>query len=159
MKKILFIATLFLTSFSINAQIESGTFMTGGSATFNRHVSELDFSTTSVIINPQIGVAFADNFIGGAWLSFSSINDFSSWSVAPFIRYYKSNFFLQLGYGYTQTGTVSGSIFNAEIGYAMFLTDNISLEPALYFNQHFIDNGLNGSDIGFNLGFQLYFNR
>jgi len=159
MKNILIITTLFLTSFSINAQIESGTFMTGGSATFNRHITESNISSTSIVINPQLGLAFADNFVGGAWFSFSSINDFSSWSVAPFVRYYQNNFFLQLGYGFNRSGNVSGSIFDAELGYAMFLNDNISLEPAFYFNQYFNDNGLNGSDIGFKLGFQLYFNR
>ena len=166
MKNILIATTLFLTSFSINAQIESGTFMTGGSATFNRNInsdtSGLDISSTSIVINPQLGIAFADDFVLGAWFEFSSIkgiSNVSSWSVAPFVRYYNNNFFLQLGYGFNRSGNVSGSIFDAELGYAMFLNDNISLEPAFYFNQYFNDNGLNGSDIGFKLGFQLYFNR
>ena len=158
MKKLLLFTFLTLSSLSYS-QIDAGTFMTGGSATFN-HFShkESGFSQTSLVISPQFGFAFADNFVAGAWLSFASFSNFSSWGVAPFVRYYAKNFFGQLGYGYTRSGDVGQSLLDVEIGYAMFLTDNVALEPAAYYNQYFND-GLNGNDLGLKIGFQIYFNR
>lgn len=160
MKKIVLLALLVfgLGKFS-NAQIEGGTMMAGGSAYFNSYNnSELDIHQSSVNISPQFGLAFADNFIAGAWFSFSSFSDISSWSVAPFLRYYMKNFYLQTQYGYSRSGDIGSSVFGADLGYAMFFNDNVALEPALYFNQYFND-GLAGSDVGFKIGFQVYFNR
>lgn len=160
MKRILLAAMILLgTGFSSNAQIEGGTMMAGGSLYFNRFAdNEFDIENTTFNVSPQFGLAFADNFIAGAWFSFSSFSDVSSWSVAPFVRYYMKNFFLQAQYGYSRSGDIGSSLFGTDLGYAMFLTDNVALEPAFYYNQYFND-GLSGYDLGFKMGFQIYFNR
>lgn len=160
MKKLLpAFALLCCMTFNSNAQIESGTILAGGGLTFNHYINkQTDQSSTSFVISPQFGFAIAEDFVLGAWFSFQTVSDFNSWSVAPFVRYYMSNFFVQAGYGYNQSGEVGRSVIDAELGYAIFLNDNIALEPALYYNQYF-NNGLNGADLGAKIGFQLYFNR
>lgn len=167
MKKLLFIAAIFL-GLNVNAQITGGTMLTGGNASFSHYRNnDQDYSSTTLALGPQFGLAFADNFVAGAWFSLSSTswksafdNDsYSAWSVGPFVRYYMQNFFLQLGYGYQKFGSADGqSIIDVELGYAMFFNDFVALEPALYYNQYF-DNGLDGADLGIKLGFQIYFNR
>jgi hypothetical protein len=156
------IITILFFAFSIgqsHAQIEGGTMLAGGSATFNHYSNkDLDVSSTSLVIQPQFGLAFADNFVAGAWFSFSSFTNTSSWSVAPFLRYYMKNFFLQMGYGYSRSGDTGQSLFDAELGYAMFLNDYVALEPAFYYNQYF-NEGFAGNDLGFKIGFQIYLNR
>jgi hypothetical protein len=160
MKRLLLAAMILLaTGFNSKAQIEGGTMMAGGSLYFNRYAdNEFDIESTTFNVSPQFGLAFADNFIAGAWFSFSTFSDVSSWAVAPFVRYYMKNFFLQAQYGYSRSGDIGSSMFGTDLGYAMFLTDNVALEPAFYYNQYFND-GLNGYDLGFKVGFQIYFNR
>jgi hypothetical protein len=133
--------------------------MAGGSLYFNHYAdNEFDISNTYFNVSPQFGFAFADNFIAGAWFSIATFSDVSTWSVAPFVRYYMKNFFLQAQYGYSRSGDIGTSIFGTDLGYAIFLNDNVALEPAFYYNQYF-NNGLNGYDLGFKIGFQVYFNR
>jgi hypothetical protein len=160
MRKFLLSMLFFMgISGAAHTQIEAGTMMAGGSAYFNHYRnSDLDVKSNSLMISPQFGLAFADNFVAGAWFSFSSFSEVSSWSVAPFLRYYAKNAFVQLQYGYSRTGDIGQSVFGADLGYAMFLNDNVSLEPALYYNQYFND-GLAGADLGIKIGFQIYFNR
>ena len=157
MKRLLFATTLSLFAFFGTAQIEGGTIMAGGSLRFNHYTAANNGgSSTSFVINPQIGIAFADNFVAGSWLEFTSFSNLSSWRVGPFVRYYMKNFFFQVGYGYTRTGDVGVSLLDLELGYAMFFNDNVALEPAVYYNQYF--NG-GGYDLGAKIGFQIYFNR
>lgn len=160
MKKILFSILLAIScSFTSYSQIDAGTMMAGGSLYFNRYANnDLNIESTTFNVSPQFGLAFADNFIAGAWFSFATFSNVSNWSVAPFVRYYMKNFFLQAQYGYSRSGDIGTSIFGTDFGYAMFLNDNVALEPAFYYNQYFND-GLNGYDLGFKIGFQVYFNR
>jgi len=159
MKKLLLFSLLISATLLSQAQIERGTIMLGGSARFNQYNnSKTDASNTSLIFSPQFGIAFAENFIGGAYFSFSSFSNVSAWSVAPFARYFKGNMYTQVGIGYNDNGYTGQSMFDFRLGYSAFIKDNIALEPALYFNQYFKE-GLNGSDVGLRLGFQLYFNR
>lgn len=130
----------------------------GGSAYFNTQILDGNSSTT-LMIQPQFGLAFADNFVAGAWFNVSSFGNVNSWGVSPFVRYYFSNFFFQAGYGYTRTGELGTSTVAADFGYAMFFNDNVALEPALYFNYHVRKDMPDPIDIGFKLGFQIYFNR
>ena len=162
MKKILLSAALILSVLTVHAQITGGTIMAGGNARLNRtHFNGSETSSTTVTVNPQFGVALVDNFVLGVWGGFSSrsgISNTATWTVAPFVRYFMGNFYTVAGYGYTKTGTVGGSVMQFQAGYAIFLSDNVALEPALYYSQ-FFNNGLSHSDVGLNLGFQIYFNR
>lgn len=144
-------------SFNSNAQIDGGTMMAGGSAYFNTRFYNGN-SSTSLQIQPQFGLAFADNFIAGAWFNVGVVGDISSWGVSPFVRYYMNNAFVELGYGYNQYDQISSSVLSAELGYAMFFNDYVALEPALYYNHNFVV-GADPIDVGFKMGFQVYFNR
>lgn len=163
MKRILLALLIFVgVGTNSNAQIEGGTILAGGSAYLNHTRSyETSAKSTQLIISPQVGFAFADNFVGGAYFSFSSFSNFSSWSVAPFLRYYAKNAFVQLGYGYSQSGSgnqiSSSSILSLDLGYAIFFNDNVALEPALFYNQYL--KGFSSAQMGIKLGFQIYFNR
>ena len=160
MKKLIAFFSIVL-ALNASAQIDGGTMIAGGNAYFNHYINRSDsvtFKQTTVTISPQFGIAFADNFVAGAYFSFSAVKDFSSWSVGPFVRYYMNNFYAHLGYGYTRSGSVGQSVADISLGYAIFFNDYVALEPAVYYNQYF-NKGLNGSDLGFKLGFQIYFNR
>ncbi len=158
MRKLIVLFSLTLT-FGINAQIEGGTMIAGGNAYFNHYINRSqDVQRTSVVISPQFGLAFADNFIAGAYFSFSSFSDVSSWGVGPFVRYYYKNLYAQAGYGYNRTESFQQSVADISLGYAIFLNDYVALEPALYYNQYFA-SGFAGSDLGLKIGFQIYFNR
>lgn len=161
MKRLLLIIALTFSSLSF-AQIEGGTMIAGGSASFNTHLPENGESSSTIAITPQFGLAFADNFMIGAWFSFQSAKNFNGMSVAPFLRYYMKNFFVQGGYGYSYNKSgdlkTEGSILDLELGYAAFLNDYVALEPAFYYNANF-RNGYTGSDLGLKIGFQIYFNR
>ena len=157
MRKLITLIALTCT-FGASAQIEGGTMVAGGNASFNHYMNRsLDIQQSSAVISPQFGLAFADNFIAGAYFSFSSFSDVSSWGVGPFVRYYYKNLYAQLGYGYNKTESFQQSVGDLSIGYAIFFNDYVALEPALYYNQYFGNNG--GSDLGFKVGFQVYFNR
>lgn len=161
MKKLIVLFALAL-SFGASAQIEGGTMLAGGGASFNTNLPKQGETTTSLSLTPQFGLAFADNFVAGAWFQFQSASSFNGMSVAPFLRYYMNNFFVQAGYGYSYAKSgdfkSEGSIVDLELGYAAFLNDNVALEPALYYNANF-SNGYTGSDLGIKIGFQIYFNR
>lgn len=61
----------------------------GGNAYFNHYINRsLDQQQTSVVISPQFGLAFADNFIAGAYFQFSSFSDVSSWGAGELGRLY-----------------------------------------------------------------------
>ena len=158
------IITLFALLFSITtySQIDGGTMIAGGGASFNTNIPKQGETSSTLSLTPQFGLAFADNFVAGAWFQFQSASSFRGMSIAPFLRYYMNNFFLQAGYGYSYNKvgdfSSSGSIVDLEFGYAAFLNDNVALEPALYYNANFFD-GYTGSDLGIKLGFQIYFNR
>lgn len=161
MKRLLLFVALTFSSLSF-AQIEGGTMIAGGGASFNTHIPETGDNSSTFSLTPQFGLAFADNFVAGAWFSFQSAKSFSGMSVAPFVRYYMKNFFIQGGYGYSYNKVgdfkSEGSIVDLELGYAAFFNDYVALEPALYYNANF-SNGYTGSDLGIKLGFQIYFNR
>lgn len=153
-------------SFGANAQINSGTMLFGGSASFNHRVHEtalVPSSSTSLSIRPQFGIAVADNFVVGAWASTYLRKNYTNWSVSPFMRYYMKNFYAQAGYGYTHSvisdNKMNGSILDFELGYAAFLNDHVALEPALYYNGTFDGKTYRYSDYGIKIGIQIYFNR
>ncbi|MBL1279038.1 MAG: hypothetical protein COA33_002110 [Fluviicola sp.] len=164
MKNKLIASIIFLSSFGSFGQIDAGTIVAGGFASFNqRSFPNSQTSVTSLSIQPQLGVAFVDNFVGGAWFQFNSFSSFRSWSVSPFLRYYVKNFFLQAGYGYSYSKvaniTSEGSIIDVEIGYAAFLNEYVALEPVIYYNGGFRGKEYSYTDIGIKIGFQIYFNR
>jgi hypothetical protein len=162
MRKFLFILFIVINSHSY-AQVDAGTMIAGGGMSFNHRIQN-NFNSTTFNLTPQWGITLFDNFLVGAWFNMGLGQNITSWSVSPFVRYYYyKNLFFQGGYGYSymKSGDFdsSGSIIDLELGYAAFLTDNVALEPALYYNGTFSGGGYSATDLGFKIGFQVYFNR
>lgn len=158
MKRILLL-TLLISSFQLSAQIEKNTIMAGGSLTFNKYTPKTGSTTNSMTlsINPNFGYFVADNFAVGAGLSFNAYGSGNNFVyVSPYLRYYVKNFYLQTKFDYGRYNSQSNSNLSFDLGYALFLNDNVALEPAFYFSQNL--NG-QGSNLGFKMGFQIYFNR
>ena len=163
MKRILLSIFVCILTIQIScAQVASGTIVTGGFANFSNRIQNGSSSTT-LAIQPQFGIALADEFVLGAFFNMNSIKDVSIWTISPFLRYYFNNFFTQFGYGYRYSSiygaTSSASIVDVQVGYAAFLNNYIALEPAIYYNGVFSNKSYSYSDIGFKIGFQIYFNR
>jgi hypothetical protein len=79
--------------------------------------------------------------------------------------YYKENFYGQLQVGFGRSSfevagtTTSGLNTELDLGYTIFLTDNIALDPALYYNFYTNGSEYGGSNLGMKIGFQLFLNR
>jgi len=158
MKRIL-LFTLFFIGINAQAQIEKNTMMAGGSLTFNRYTPKNSngTSSTSFSLNPDFGYFVADNFAIGTGLSFNAYGSGNNIVyVSPYLRYYVKKFYLQTKFDYGRFNSQSNSNLSFDLGYALFLNDNVALEPAFYFSQNL--NG-QGNNVGFKMGFQIYFNR
>lgn len=157
MKRIL-LFTLLVFSLQANAQLEKNTIMAGGSLTFNNHTPKGGgSSSTTFSINPNFGYFVAENFVIGTGLNFNAYGSGNSFVyVSPYLRYYVKKFYLQTKFDYGRFNSQNNSNLSFDLGYALFLNDNVALEPAFYFAQNL--NG-QGSNLGFKMGFQIYFNR
>ena len=166
MKNAIFLIFL-LSSFSFNSfsQIEKNTWMIGGSASFdNQYTKSTNITSTSLKINPQFGFFFADNFAVGTLFGINNSKYFRSWSVSPFLRYYLKSFYAEVSYGFEQHKVVNysknnSSVLKGSIGYALFLNDNVALEPSFYYSPSFNDGDYYGSSYGLQIGLQIYLNR
>lgn len=157
MKRIL-LFTLLISSFQLTAQIKKNTIMAGGSLTFSNHTPKGGGSSSTIFnINPNFGYFVADNFAVGTGLSFNAYGSGNNIVyVSPYLRYFVKKFYLQTKFDYGRYYSQNNSNLSFDLGYALFLNDNVALEPAFYFSQNL--NG-QGSNLGFKMGFQIYFNR
>lgn len=166
MKRNIFLTIGFFTllSFSGKSQINQGAVLIGGSTYFNYNIPNGGGANSQFNISPNGGVFIVENMAIGASISYSLMKSGSSLSVAPFMRaYYNKNFYgqLQVGYGRTVASSVvlsSGLSSELDMGYTIFLTDQIALDPALYYNFYMNGSKYGGSNLGFKLGFQLFLN-
>ena len=167
MKRNIFLAIGFFTliSFIGKSQINQGAFLVGGSTYFNYNIPNGGGANSVFNISPNAGVFIVDNMAMGASFSYNLVKGGSSLSIAPFMRaYYNKNFYgqLQVGYGRTVASSVllsSGLTGELDMGYTIFLTDQIAIDPALYYNFYMNGSKYGGSNLGFKLGFQIFLNR
>lgn len=167
MKRNIFLAIGFFTliSFIGKSQINQGAFLVGGSTYFNYNIPKGGGANSMFNISPNAGVFIVDNMAIGASFSYNLVKGGSSLSITPFMRaYYNKNFYgqLQVGYGRTVASSVllsSGLTGELDMGYTIFLTDQIAIDPALYYNFYMNGSKYGGSNLGFKLGFQIFLNR
>jgi hypothetical protein len=161
MKNILTLVALSIC-ISMNAQIGKGAFMAGGSLTFNHHIPKgSSTGSTNFNINPNFGYFFTDNFVAGLGVSFNTYgSNYNVFYISPYMRYYVKKFYLQSRFDYGHSSNTVGSSSNSnlsfDLGYALFLNNNVALEPAFYYLHNFNSQGDN---LGFKMGLQIYFNR
>ncbi len=169
---LLFICLLsFITT--MNAQTEKGYWF------FNPQFTAFDLSGTEnslgkndrfkLGIGVKAGTFIADNlaFLAGAGFQIDKQDLYKSNSLdlSTGFRYYLfSRLFLGAEIAYQKqwmrnyesenTRKRDYFLFNAELGYAIFLTHNISLEPGVYWRYSFADEY---NQYGVKIGFGLYF--
>ena len=170
MKRNIFLAIGFITfiSFIGKSQINQGAFLVGGSTYFNYNFPNGGGANSEFNFSPNAGVFIVDDMAIGASVSYSLVKGGSSLSISPFMRaYYNKNFYgqLQVGYGRTSmdvagsTVTSSGLIGELDMGYTIFLTEQIAIDHALYYNFYMNGSKYGGSNLGFKLGFQIFLNH
>ena len=190
-KKITFtlVIALATATFSL-AQIESGKVLTGGGirGIFTNDDVKTSSGTTSISksriieVNPTIGAFVSDNIAVGAMINyihqkyesenfgFGSIS--STYNVfvgGPFIRVYdKSGFFGEASVGIgigtdSEFGDTSNAYYwRAGVGYAIFLSETVALEPTLNYgityskDEQFDDVTYRNKSFTFGLNFSLY---
>lgn len=153
--KLLIIATILFT-INANSQITKGNWMVGGSGSYNNTTVKDKNGTNSVVkgygfwIRPNIGYFFANNFAGGAKLSFSYGNQKDGYSnvsygLGPFVRYYFLkpekivNVFAEANYNYyiskTQNFNSTNSYnYNFKAGPEIFFNSSVGLELTLNYS-------------------------
>ena len=152
---------------TLSAQTEKGDWMVGGRIDINAadHYSRIGFS-------PNAGAFIARNFVIGASLQFDYIKSGNTKStdfgIGPFTRLYFTSGtvkpLLQAAVSYQTNKTKSigtgasisdgWAAFFLGAGVAIFINDNVSLEPIMGYSNTDGSSGFN-----FGLGFQVYLSR
>lgn len=190
MKKITILAIMMFGALGAFAQFNQGRMLVGGSVGFNVSTDKYKSNGTSVTngkatsfsLAPQFGYFVINNLAVGAavdlslykWTDeFDNDDDYTQTSIAlqPFVRYYLPQgifFQAQAGIGTSKSkfGNNNDSKYNTSsfalsAGYALFLTDNVSVEPILGFRiagEKDKDSDVKNIDSGIFLrvGFQIY---
>ncbi|MFM7636447.1 MAG: hypothetical protein ACKO5W_01100 [Crocinitomicaceae bacterium] len=147
MKKLFLSALIGIATSSYFAQMSQGSFMLGGNFDFNLKSGNKS-STTSLTIAPTAGLFLVENMGIGASVGFSSynykangssINSGSSIFISPFTRYYfTGNAFGQFDIPLDLSKNSNYDFgTKMKIGYDLFLTDNVALEPSVYAGFYF----------------------
>ena len=81
----------------------------------------------------------------------------STFSIGAGVRYYieQNGLYGGLGASFVHAGGIDDFKPELNVGYAYFLTRNITIEPEVYFQMSTEDDAYNG--FGFRLGFGIYF--
>ncbi|PWS31326.1 outer membrane beta-barrel protein [Pedobacter paludis] len=172
MKKVLLSLLMVVgIGFVANAQTEKGSWMVGAQA------ANINYNTTSEVfsfsLSPQAGYFVKDNLAIGGKLSLDIVSasgsTATSWGIGPFVRGYfggteKAKFFAEgnVGLGGISYSGASSTAYNlgATVGYAYFITKNVGLETGLgYGYSNSTSGGMSSSDLGLNLGFQIYLGK
>jgi hypothetical protein len=148
----------------ISAQtVGKSAWMIGGSAGFTSFGYKDHDKTTVVSIDPNLGYFFADDLALGLKVNYykSNVGDSKSQTgLGPFIRYYIADpIFIQvrLGLGLNKG---SGTLIGADVGYSLFLNNNVAIEPAVFYDiQHIPGVASNYMEFGVSLGIQAFCNR
>jgi outer membrane protein len=194
MKNLLLTTFLLLSAMLVDAQISRGTMMIGGSVEFNSEKykteengqTDTNVTSTSFTLSPEFGYFVVDNLALGAGIGLyntvsknnaaDSKNVNTGIAVTPFVRYYLGNVFFhgQAGFGsgknnyerpgFESEGKSSFTNWNLGAGYAIFLNDNVAIEPTLGYQSSAVK--YDGSDeksitggLYLRVGIQVYLRR
>lgn len=165
-KKIGVILSLIFLAQNLSAQIEKGKVLFSGSSDLSfASSSNSSGGASSGIINIDMGVGYlvTNNIVGGIEVKYFSIkNDEtnSSFNGGVFARVYIKNLYPEVRVG-IGSSSASGSSFSntyygGGLGYAVRLTDFITVDPKLNFTKTVYDGG-DATDFGLRIGFSLFF--
>lgn len=167
MKNLLLFLLLVAFTANLNAQIQKGSKLLGGTVGIN-NISEDGSSSTVINVSPQVGFFLSNRFVLGTGLDFNfqtgeAVDEVASLALLPFARVYfndsgMSRFFAQLDVGaqIEDLGEIEGApplAAGLSLGADFFLNDNVAIEAQLGYRrvQNFeADFGVNV--IGLNFG-------
>lgn len=159
MRKI-FIALAMLTmTLAANAQFEKGKTFLGASLT-GLNLSYNGADKLSLGVNAQVGTFLADNGLVFGQVAYEHNGGMKTNNLKAGLggRYYivQNGLFLGANLNYVH-GTKSYNDFKPaiEVGYAFFVSHEVTIEPALYYEQSCTDHS-NYSTVGLKVGIGLY---
>ena len=171
MKKLITLLVLVFITLQTNAQIEKGTWLLGGSASFSSNATTgAGNSNFTTVISPMAGYFIKDKLAIGTQVAFQSQSSvYSSFSIAPFVRYYflpkdkKLNLFGNGSFGYQSTsytigGSASTTSWQLAAGPELFITDNIGLTFTLSYGSSSSGNS-SMNTVSTNIVFQIHLNK
>ena len=122
----------------VSAQtVGQGAWMVGGSAGFESFkYKDAENSTTTILLNPNLGYFIADDLAIGLELGLLSVSfdgeSSTSFALGPFVRYYITDpIYITVGAA-LELDEGGGTAINAGVGYSWFLNDGLAIEPELF---------------------------
>lgn len=157
MKKLAIMAVALLTTVAAHAQFESGKKYCGASLT-GLNLSYNGSQDLSLGVQAKVGYFVADDWMMLGLVDYThqkGVDDY--FSVGAQGRFYVEQNGLYLGAGVklAHTGSYNDFMPGVEIGYAFFIGKQVTIEPAIYYDQSF-KNHSQYSTVGLKVGLGLY---
>lgn len=157
------------------SQLQKGSFLIGGTATYTDYSKFFNYTRTEVEVAPNIGYFLFDKFALGLRSGFTIINseyhsqDQTTYLLSPYLRYYilspdrPFNIMVQTHYQNQFSKSYNSNEFGVSGGLIVFLSDNIALEFLLgYTKQKSYNENINSLNINSfksGISFQIHLNR
>lgn len=158
-KKIAVVALGLMVSVGAHAQFESGKQYCGASLT-GLNLSYNGSEELSLGIQAKAGYFFEDDMILLAQAEYKhsgleGVKDY--WALGAQGRYYieQNGIYLGAGMKLIHTGSYNDVMPGVEVGYAFFVSKQVTIEPAVYYDQSF-KNHSDYSTVGVKVGIGIY---
>ena len=158
-KKIAVVALGLMVSVGAHAQFESGKQYCGASLT-GLNLSYNGSEELNLGIQAKAGYFFEDDMMLLAQAEYKhsgleGVKDY--WALGAQGRYYIEQNGLYLGFGakVAHSGSYNDFMPGVEVGYAYFVSKQVTIEPAIYYDQSFKKH-TDYSTIGFKVGIGIY---
>lgn len=156
MKKVIFVLLMTVSALGAHAQFNKGTHYANASLSgFGIGFENGNFSFG---LSGEYGYFIDDNWMVGGLLGYNYSAGHHSFQLKPEFRYSLDSNGLNLGAGlqFEHVGTGRNYIqLCPQVGYTFFLSDKISLEPAIYAD-FALNDFKNGTSAGLKIGIGLY---
>lgn len=173
--KTLFFFLLMTLSLALNAQINKGNWLVGGSGEYSSQSFEFDdgedFKREFITIKPNAGYFLKDKFAVGTALRFEKFDEFYNYGAGIFSRYYFLkkdkifNIYTQVHYDLVHTvspsnsntnnNKVNSSFYGARIGQVVFFNNVVGLEFAILYERG-VDSNSSSETFKALIGFQIH---
>lgn len=158
-KKIAVVALGLMVSVGAHAQFESGKQYCGASLT-GLNLSYNGSEELSLGIQAKAGYFFEDDMMLLAQAEYKhsgleGVKDY--WALGAQGRYYieQNGIYLGVGVKLIHTGSYNDVMPGVEVGYAFFVSKQVTIEPAVYYDQSF-KNHSDYSTVGVKVGIGIY---
>lgn len=158
-KKIAVVALGLMVSVGAHAQFESGKQYCGASLT-GLNLSYNGSEELSLGIQAKAGYFFEDDMmlLAQAEYKYSGLEGVKDyWALGAQGRYYieQNGIYLGAGMKLIHTGSYNDVMPGVEVGYAFFVSKQVTIEPAVYYDQSF-KNHSDYSTVGVKVGIGIY---